>query len=75
MLDEALRHQFRNYVINVQSDTKFAKLNELLDLCAKFMETTKYNTFNMVYKNLKLALLLPVTIASIEFVFSAMKVV
>jgi len=39
------------------------------------VETNKCNTFAMVYKLLKLALLLPVATASIERVFSAMKVV
>jgi len=50
----ALRHQLKNNVTNVRSDPKFSYL------CAKFVETNKCNTFDMVYKLLKLALLLPV---------------
>jgi hypothetical protein len=50
-------------------------LNGLSELCAKLVETNKCNTFAMVYKLLKLALLLPVATASVERVFSAMKVV
>jgi len=70
-----LRTQFKNYVTNVWSDPKFAKLKGLSDLGAKVVETNKYNTFVIVYKLLKLALLLPVATASVERVFSDMKVV
>ena len=75
MLVVALRHQLKNYVTNVRSDPKFAKLKGLSDLCAKLVETNKCNTFAMIYKLLKLALLLPVETASVEHVFSPMKVV
>jgi len=34
----ALHHQLKNYVSNVQSDPKFAKLKGLSDLCAKLVE-------------------------------------
>lgn len=39
------------------------------------METNKCKTFALVFKLLKLALLLPVATASVERVFSAMKIV
>jgi hypothetical protein len=42
--------------------------------CAKLVETNKCNTFAMIYKLLKLALLLSVATASVERVFSTMKV-
>jgi hypothetical protein len=42
---------------------------------AKLMETNKCNTFAIIYKLLKLALLLSATTASVERVYSAMKVV
>jgi len=71
----ALRTQLKNYVTDVRSDLKFAKLKGLSDLCAKLVETNKLKTFAMVYKLLKLALLLPVATASVERVFSDMKVV
>jgi len=67
--------QLKNYVTHVRSDSKFAKLKELSDLCAKLVETNKCNTFAMVYKVLKLDFLLPVATASVERVFSYMKVV
>jgi len=43
-------------------------------LCAK-LETNKCNTFAIIYKLLKLILLLSVRTTSVERVFSAMKVV
>jgi len=46
----ALRTQLKNYVTDVRSDPKFAKLKGFSDLCAKHVETNKYNTFAMVYK-------------------------
>ena len=64
-----LHHQLMNYITNVRSDGKFAKLKELSDFCAKLVETNKCNTFAMVYKLLKLTLLLPVATASVERVF------
>jgi len=73
--EAALRHQLKNYITNVRSNTKFVKLKELSDLCAKLVETNKWYTFAMVYKLLKLALLFLIAIASVEHVFSAMKVV
>jgi len=60
----SLCHQLMNYITNVQSDKKFAKLKGLSDLCAKLVKTNKCNTFAMVYKLLKLTLLLPVATAS-----------
>jgi len=41
----ALHHQLKNYVTNVRSDPKFAKLKRFSDLCAKLVETNKCNTF------------------------------
>ena len=37
----ALRTQLKNYVTDVRSDLKFAKLKGLSDLCAKLVETNK----------------------------------
>jgi len=70
-----LHHQLKNYVTNVRSDLKFAKLKGLSDLYAILVETNKCNTFDMIYKLLKLTLLLPVATANVERVFSTMKVV
>uniref|UniRef100_K7MT71 HAT C-terminal dimerisation domain-containing protein n=1 Tax=Glycine max TaxID=3847 RepID=K7MT71_SOYBN len=70
-----VRHQLQNYVRNVRCDPKFAKLKGLSDLCAKLVKTKKCNTFDIVYRLQKLALVLPVATASVKRVFSAMKFV
>ena len=70
-----VRHQLQNYVKNVRCDPKFAKLKGLSDLYAKLVETKKCNAFDIVYRLLKLALVSPVTTASMKRVFSVMKFV
>ncbi|KAK2427226.1 zinc finger MYM-type protein [Trifolium repens] len=70
-----VRHQLRAYFRNVRDDPNFAKLKGLPDLCATLVKTNKCTTFDVVYKLLKLALVLPVATASVERVFSAMKYV
>ena len=70
-----LRRQLHNYVRNGKSDPKFAKLKGLSDLCEILVETNKCKTFALVFKLLKLVLLLPVATASVERVFSVMKIV
>jgi hypothetical protein len=52
-----------------------AKLKCLSDLCAKLMKTNKYNIFDVLYKLMKLALVLSMTSASFEQIFSALKYV
>ncbi|KAK2399271.1 zinc finger MYM-type protein [Trifolium repens] len=70
-----IRHQLRTYVRDVRQNTNFANLKRLSDLCAKLVETNKCNTYDLVYKILKLALGLSVATASMECVFSAMNLV
>jgi hypothetical protein len=70
-----VRHQLQTYFRDVRLDPQFAKLKGLSDLSAKLVETKKCNTFDIVYKLLKLALVLPVATASVERVFSAMNFV
>jgi hypothetical protein len=70
-----VRHQLQTYFRDVRLDPQFAKLKGLSDLSAKLVETKKCNTFDIVYKLLKLALVLPVATASVQHVFSAMNFV
>ncbi|AES77487.1 hypothetical protein MTR_7g011160 [Medicago truncatula] len=46
-----LRHQLKNYITNVRSDRKFAKLKGLSDLCTKLVEANKCNTFQLQVLN------------------------
>jgi hypothetical protein len=45
------------------------------DLAIKMMQTDRHTTFPLVYRLVELALILPVTTATIERAFSAMKIV
>ncbi|KAK2438041.1 zinc finger MYM-type protein [Trifolium repens] len=75
MRDEGWEELISKVVNLYRADSNFAKLKGLPDLCAKLVETKKCNTFDIVYKLLKLALVLPVATASVERVFSAMNLV
>lgn len=70
-----VRHQLQNYVRNVWCAPTIENLKGLSNLCAKLVETNKCNTFYMVYKILKLALVLLIATTRVEHVFSTMKFV
>ncbi|KAL6509622.1 hypothetical protein OROGR_022932 [Orobanche gracilis] len=70
-----VRNQLRNYIEDVRCDPNFSELKGLSDLCRKLVETNKCTTYNVMYKLVKLALILPVATASVERVFSATKYV
>ncbi|KAL6505301.1 hypothetical protein OROGR_025118 [Orobanche gracilis] len=70
-----VRNQLQNYIEDVRCDPNFSELKGLSDLCRKLVETNKCTTYNVVYKLVKLALILPVATTSVERVFSAMKYV
>jgi hypothetical protein len=70
-----VRYRFHNYIWNVRSEPNFAKLKGLLDIGAKLVKTNKCTTFEVVYKLLKLVMILPVISASVKHVFPAMKYV
>ena len=50
-------------------------LKGVSDLCRKLVETKKYTSFPLVFLLVKLALILPVATATVERVFSAMKII
>ncbi|XP_071712423.1 uncharacterized protein [Rutidosis leptorrhynchoides] len=70
-----LEQQLDMYIHNVRKDPRFANLNGIGDLSRVMVETRKYLSFNLVYRLLKLALVLPVATATAERCFSAMKIV
>ena len=71
----AFEHQLANYVLDVQSDEAFQDLKGLGDLCRVMVETKKDITYPLVFRLIKLALILPVSTATVERAFSAMKIV
>lgn len=70
-----LEHQLQLYIDNVQHDELFANLKGISELGRVMVETRKHLVFPLVYRLLKLALVLPVATATVERCFSAMKLV
>lgn len=64
--------QLNMYVINVRRDERFQNLKNLCQLSVMLVETNKHEQYHIVYKLLKLVLILPVATASVERVFSSM---
>ena len=64
--------QLDNYIDNIRHEKSFKGLTNLVDLSVKLVETGRHKVYDMVYNLLKLILLLPVAMASVERVFSAM---
>ncbi|XP_078157468.1 uncharacterized protein LOC144553246 [Carex rostrata] len=61
--------------MDLQSDSDFLEVKSLVELSQKMVEKNKHTAYPLVYKLVKLALILPVATASVERVFSAMNVV
>ncbi|XP_024989357.1 uncharacterized protein LOC112523917 [Cynara cardunculus var. scolymus] len=57
------------------TDERFANLSGIAELTRLLMETKKHQTYPLVHRLLKLALVLPVVTATVERCFSAMKIV
>ncbi|XP_026420678.1 uncharacterized protein LOC113316747 [Papaver somniferum] len=70
-----LEYQLLNYIVDVRSSNEFLDLKGIADLAVKMVETKKDIAYPLVYFLLTLALLLPVATATVERVFSAMKIV
>ncbi|ESQ50277.1 hypothetical protein EUTSA_v10002330mg [Eutrema salsugineum] len=71
----SLDHQLDIYLDNVQKDDRFTNLESLGDLACVLVETGKHLSHPLVYRLLKLCLILPVATATVERCFSAMKIV
>ncbi|XP_047953108.1 zinc finger MYM-type protein 1-like [Salvia hispanica] len=70
-----LPHQLKSFLIDARRDTRFSDVEDLGTLSKKIVEMMKDGFFPLVYRLIKLVLLLPVATASVERVFSAMKFV
>ncbi|XP_055814477.1 uncharacterized protein LOC129884154 [Solanum dulcamara] len=70
----ALENQLASYVVDVRDvDERFSYLNGLCDLSKRLVEKKKHSTYPLVFRLVKLALLLSVATASVERAFSTMK--
>ena len=69
-----LSHQLRLYIADVREDNRFSNINTIGELSQKMIETGKHSLYRLVYRLLKLVLVLPVATATIERCFSGMKI-
>ncbi|XP_024979012.1 uncharacterized protein LOC112516226 [Cynara cardunculus var. scolymus] len=70
-----LEHELDIYYHSVYNDVRFANLNGIADLARLMVATRKHLSHPLVYRLLKLTLVLPVATAMIERWFSVMKLV
>ncbi|PVH38689.1 hypothetical protein PAHAL_5G328300 [Panicum hallii] len=70
-----LAHELPIYIDNIKADERFSNLNSITALAKLMVDTNKHQAFPLVYKLLKLVLILPVATASVVRCFSAMKIV
>jgi hypothetical protein len=70
-----LRHDLRLYIGDVREDNEFSNINTIAELSQKMVQTGKHQVYRLVYRLLKLVLVLPVATATVERCFSGMKIV
>ncbi|KAF3669663.1 putative 60S ribosomal protein L28 [Capsicum annuum] len=69
-----LENQLSSYIIDVGDvDERFSDLNGLCELSKRLVQTKKHSNYPLVFRLVKLALLLLVATAFVERAFSAMK--
>ncbi|XP_024960417.1 zinc finger MYM-type protein 1-like [Cynara cardunculus var. scolymus] len=68
-------HELNLYIHNVQQDGRFANLKGISELARMMVETRKHLSFTLIYRLLKLALVLPVATPTIDRCFYSMKLV
>jgi hypothetical protein len=72
---DRLPQQLDNFISDVRADPSFANCIDLGELAIKMVRSERHTTFPLVYRLIELALILPVATATVERIFSAMKVV
>ena len=70
-----LNHELGLYIYDVRDDERFSNLQTVAELSRTMVKTRKHERYPMVYRLLKLVLVLPVATATVERCFSAMKIV
>lgn len=70
-----LENELETFCFDMKSSVDFNTLKRVECLAAKLVETKKHVVYPLVYKLIRLVLVLPVSTASVERSFSAMKVV
>ena len=70
-----IREQLDTYVLQVKRHASFSSCEDVQSLAMKMVQIEKHLVFPLVYKLIELALILPVSTASVERAFSAMKII
>ncbi|KAH7673951.1 Ribonuclease H-like protein [Dioscorea alata] len=70
-----LQDQLTTFIYDVRNDDDFIDVRDLGGFARKMVETGKHAIFPLIYRLIKLALVLPVVTAIVERVFSAINVV
>ncbi|XP_050209345.1 uncharacterized protein LOC126660062 [Mercurialis annua] len=70
-----LSDQLEIYIHDVRQNADFVELVGLGELAKKLIETEKYTVYPLIYRLIELALVLPVSTASVERAFSAMNII
>jgi hypothetical protein len=70
-----LSFQLGNFIIDVRGDERFRTVKNIVELSVLLVGIDMHSRYPFVYKLLKLVLLIPIAIASVERVFSAMNYV
>jgi hypothetical protein len=70
-----LDHQLDNYIWDMRSNDHFSRISGISELAKRLVQFKKHRLYPLVYLLLKLALILPVATATVERVFSAMKII
>ena len=63
------------YIADVRADNRFSNISTIGELSQKMIETGKYRLYRLVYRLLKLVLVLLVATATVESCFVGMKIV
>ncbi|KAH9686649.1 TTF-type domain-containing protein [Citrus sinensis] len=71
----ALRRELEHYQIDALSDPRFQNMASLSELCRRFVETIKSQHYLLIDRLIRLVLTLPVSTATTERAFSAMKLI
>jgi hypothetical protein len=72
---KGIKDQLETFILHVRRIEEFRDCHDLASLAAKMVELERHALFPSVYRLIELALILPVATATVERVFSAMKII
>jgi hypothetical protein len=72
---KTIKDQLRTFIIHVRRVEEFKSCYDLASLSKIMVQLERHIVFPLVYRLIKLALLLPVATATVERAFSAMKII